>query len=520
MTRLLILNGERIDIDSTTAIGIDFQAYNMSEPGAQRVASSNNFTIPKTANNMRIVGFAGDPQSISTIVYNSLSCEYWIDNKRLIRNGTARVTEVGDRISILAYEKSDIWTNLQDFYWPDFQQEFLIWMQDEKGLPSSTTPYVGSFADFIAQFISNASGITLPLYISNLAGYNPDDGENYIETIAKIYLKYNRTISSVIVDGLGGHFCAYIKTIFEFIESKYGISFGATETFNYNLFNDTYASAFFTPLKNISIQYTGSGYYFLYNDEGEFLPEDSTTDKEDKTLYDLCILFFKRFNTLIDNISAFGDESYRLYRFDSISNAPVIDLSGKLSGTPIFKPTLENLNQNNWIKFSSIYEGGPKLLNSKKIVCNNKNLDAGSSDESLLDIDEYIPGGYKLGGDVALDMSHTETLSNFSLLINSGNASCTVAYMQEGVEESTSVILKVAQIYSLEGEYNTYADMVAYPKYYEVKRLLSLVEIESLRFFARYWIKELNGYFFLQKIEGYNPEKSTEATKIELIKLP
>ena len=123
--RQLIINNEIADIDSETAIGVDLQAYDMSSPGARRVTTSNTFTIPKTAKNMRIVGFAGDPQSISNIVYDSLSCDYWIYNKRLIRNGTARVTEVSDRISILAYEKSDIWTSLQEYSWPDFQKDFL-----------------------------------------------------------------------------------------------------------------------------------------------------------------------------------------------------------------------------------------------------------------------------------------------------------------------------------------------------------------------------------------------------------
>lgn len=516
--RLLQLNGEIADIDDSTAIGIDLQGYDVTEPGSRKVAASNNFTIPKTAKNMRLIGFAGNPQSISTIPYSPITCRYWNQNKCLIHNGTARIVEVSDRISVFAFEKSTCWTDMQDLKWPEFQSELIVWLQTN-GLPSAANPFVGSFADFIAPYITATTGVVLPFFISNLALYDPADGTAYIENTGSLYLKYNATVEGVAVNGLGGHFSVYCKTIFEFIEYKYGVDFSVTDVTSYNIFQDAIASLMYTPLRNLSIQHTASGFYFRYDDEAKFLPEDTNVDKEGKTLYDFTKAFFQHFNCLIDRIPKLDNsEKYIIRRFDDIINAPVVNLD--IDEVSSFAPMLDGYNQNNWIKFSGIYEDGDALTNSKKIVCNNKNLDVGSSDDSLFDIDAYIPSGYKAGGNVVLDLSPSDSFSQFSFFISSGNASTTVKSIQEGAEVSASVILPIAQLYSLDGEYNILASMVAYPSFYTAKKWLSLSEVEAMVYFTRYYVKKLNGYFFLNKIESYNPEKSTEPTKVELIKIP
>ncbi len=520
--RLLKFNDENVDIDEDTAIGVDFQAYDVSEPGSRKVAASNEFTIPKTIRNLRILGFPGDPQSLSTIVYSRVKCEYWNQNVKLIHNGTARVIEVIDRISILAYEKSDLWGDLEDYDWPTFQKEFIVWLQENKDLPSATNIYEGDFEDFIAQYIDSTEGVFLPFFISNLGLFDPDGDEDYIENLGSIYLKYNDIVDDENTNGLGGHFCVYTNTIFEFLEDKFGVDFSVNDTdYDYNIFQDSVASKFYIRLGNLSIEEASTGFYFLYDNESVFLPDDTTEDKEDKSVFDFVQVFFQRFNCLIDRIDGLDNsEKYVIRRFDDIKNAPIVDFSGNFYGIPSFQPFLENYNQNNWIKFSSIYEDGDELTNCKKITCKNKNLDSGSSDDSLFDIEEYVPEGYEAGGDTVLDMSPSDTLSEFTFFISEGNISTTVYYMKEGEETFVEVTLKIAQLYSLDDEYNTLAEMAAYPVFYEVKKWLTLYDVEGLVFFARYYIKELNGYFFLNKIESYNPEKSNQPTTLELIKLP
>lgn len=57
--RILRINGVIADIDESTAIGIDFQAYSVSEPAYQKCTVSNNFSIPKTNTNLKLINYTG-----------------------------------------------------------------------------------------------------------------------------------------------------------------------------------------------------------------------------------------------------------------------------------------------------------------------------------------------------------------------------------------------------------------------------------------------------------------------------
>ena len=61
--------------------------------------------------------------------------------------------------------------------------------------------------------------------------------------------------------------------------------------------------------------------------------------------------------------------------------------------------------------------------------------------------------------------------------------------------------------------------ILAYPKFYEIKKWLTISDIRGFEFFKQYYISELNGSFFVNKIKGFNPDKSKDPTTIELIKV-
>jgi hypothetical protein len=519
--RLLKFNNVQIDIDEQTAIGLDFQGYDVQDPGKRKVAVSNTFTIPKTSHNLKQIGHAGNPQSISLIAYNPIIVQYYNGNKQLIRNGSARITEVSNRITLMVYEKATFWDLMNGFLWPNVQLEFLTWLQTTKSYPSATNPFVGTFQAFVEGYINTTEGLILPHYISNFANYSPDE-LTYLEDTSNLWLKYNT--SGGIVAGIGGHFCAYCKTLFEFIEYKYDVDFSVTSlTYDYNIFQDDIAKVMYVPARNISIQYTTTGFYFRVDTESQFLPDKNTFDKESKSLYDFTKSFFQHFMAIIDKIPTTDlSEKYIIRRGDELPNAPVIDFSEGLDHPTKeypFKPILNNYKQTNYIKFSSIFPDGDKLRNSKKIVCHNRNLDAGTTDDSLFTIDAYVPGEFVLGGDFTPDMSVNDSFKTFTFFISQGSASANIKAMENGDERTTAVVLNVAKLYSLASEYNVLASMATYPKFYTIKKWLTLNQIDRLVYFARYWVRDLNGYYFLNKVSGYNPQKSTEPTTIELIKL-
>lgn len=523
--RLLRINGVKVDIDNQTAIGVDSQSYDIKSPGVRKVNITNDFTIPATDHNLQIFGYADNPQSTSLNIYGLNTIEYWVNNQILISDARVRVNQItsntpsnkNGRISLFVFQKPDVWDELKLVVWPDFVKDFIKWMQDVNGLPSKYNPFIGNFGEFIEPYTEATEGVKLPMYFGNLYNYDPDGGLQYLEDPNSIYLRYWPEIGD---KADGGHFCVYIKTIFQYIEQKYNVDFLTAGSQKLgNIWDDAIATSLYIPVRDIGIRfvYTGSnvtGFYFEFNEDTKFLPLKDQKDKAGKKLYDLVNSFFQHLNIIKDE---FDDNVIRLARFDDIKTlADVRDWSGKLSGQPKFKPFIDGFQRESRIKFKEIYEEGDELLNSKVITCNNQNLDATTD---LFDIDAYVCSFLNISGGVVPDLSPKESFKTFTFLLDNGLTDDIINIYQseDGNEQRATFRLQKAALYSLDSEYNFLDEILTYPRYYEVEKWLTLNEIKDLEFFRQYYIRELNGSYFLNKISGYNPEKSNKPTKLELI---
>lgn len=519
--RLLRINGIKVDIDENTAIGVDYQSYDVKQPGVRKVNITNTFTIPKTSSNLQIFGNANNPQSISKTIYNQNTVDYWVGNEQLITDARIRVDEISERISLFVFQKPDVWDLIKQVVWPDFAKDFIKWMQDEKSLPSKDSPFIGSFTNFVEPYTDSTEGIKLPFYFSNLYNYDPDGGELYLEDPNSIYLRY--------WDGGkkadGGHFCVYCKTIFEYLEFKYDVNFLTAGGQSVgNLWDDVVAKALYIPLRDLTprFNYSGgvvNGYYFEFNNDTKFLPLKDQKDKAGKKLYDFVNAFFQHLNVIKDEIEIGTEKVIKLARFDDIETlADVVDWSGKLFGPAGFKPIIDGYKQENVIKFKQIYEEGDELLNSKTLTCQNLNIDA---TENLFEIDAYVNSFLEINGGVVPDLSPKEAFKTFSFMLDSGltNDSINIYYAENGTQVNTAMQLQKPALYNLAGEYNFLDEILNYPRFYEIEKWLTISDIKNLEFFKQYYFRELNGSYFLNKISGFNPEKSNKPTKIELIKI-
>ncbi len=520
--RLLRINDLKVDIDESTAIGVDYQSYDLKQPGTRKVNVTNSFTIPATYNNLSIFGDANNPQSLSTKIYDQNILNYWVDNQQLIIQARVRVENIDDRISLFVFQKPDVWDLMKQVIWPDFAKDFIKWMQDEKGLPSLDAPFIGTFTDFIEPYTETTEGVKFPFYFGNLYNYDPDGGINFLETPSKLYLRFwpnNGTKAD------GGHFCVYCKTIFEYIEWKYDVNFltgGGQATGN--LWDDPIALGLYIPLRDLTqrFHYTATvldGFYFEFNEDTKFLPLKDQKDKSGKKLYDFVNSFFQHLNVIKDEILIGVEPAIRLARFDDIELlADVVNWSGNLSGKPKFKPFIDGYQQENLIKFKEVYEEGDELLNSKTLTCLNKNLDA---TVDLFEIDAYVNSFLQINSGVVPDLSPKEAFKTFSFFLDGGLTTDLInIYASEDGDEQQAVLqLQRANLYDLDSEYNFLDEIIDYPRFYEVTKWLTISDVKNLEFFKQYWIKELNGSYFINKISGFNPQKSNEPTKLELIKI-
>lgn len=517
--KLLKLNGEIADIDEKTSIGINIQCYDVAEPGKRKVNTSNEFSIPMTSGNMAKLGFAGNVQYtplFDTTLYSAITCDYIVENKYIIKDAKVRIESISDRIYLFIFEKNDIWEQMKLFKWPDFVDELLAWLQSEKSLPSYSSPFDGTLEEFLTPYIEPEEGIILPFYFGNF--YSSDaEGEDYLEDEYTLWLRYGNMGYN------GGHFCVFAKSIFEFIEYKYGVNFLTDGTeINGNIWNDEYASQVYIPVRGIMIKrntYIDRWWFTLQSTYPvQYAPYSTDLqDKEDKTLFDFVNAFFQHFNIIKDELFVDGEDIIRLARFDEIADQEVINWSGKIQGTPKFKPYISGFGQKSYIKFLSIYSEGDSLVNAKEITCLNENIDA---QKDLFTIDAHVPAFVDIDLGRCPDLSTEESFKTFVFLINDFQSYPTrdVKY-KYGAEYTAALNLWFPALYNLDNEYTLIESALEYPVFYEIEKWLTLNDVISLEFFKLYYVQELNASFFINKISGFNPLKSNAPTKIELFKV-
>lgn len=531
--RYLSINGILADIDDQTVIGVDFQTYDIKEPARMFVNVSNNFSIPKTINNLSIFGFSSNPQSISLNAYNLNLCRYYVNNEIILNDSKIKIEYIDERINLLIYDKAEIWDQLKNYMFSDLTKDLVLWLQSVGRLESEANKWVGNCVDFVSKYLNALTGVKLSLYFGNFLDYKgASPRADTLDNLAQKAITLTESANTG-----GSHWSVYCKTIFEFLEFKFGVSFLVNDTTQPgNIFNDPIGAALYIPIPKLilnTITYSNAtaNYptYFKLNNEviGDpgFYPYQPLTDQFDKpakTAFDFVDSFIKHLNIIKDEIYINNTKHILFARFDDLKTlAPVINWSGRLSGDPVFAPFIENIAQSNIIKFTNIFPEGSGLANSKLITCQNKNIDA--RNDELISIGSYIPGVFNAQADgFILDLSIKEAFETFVFLIDGQTTVNNWTINQyHGVTFSAlyTGVLKAAQLYSLNSEYNFYNEICQYPKRYKIKKWISSKQIKSLKFFAQYFIKELNGSYFINKISGYNPEKSLQPVEIDLIYL-
>lgn len=534
-------NVYQLDIDDSTSIGIDFQAYDFKEPGKRKINISNSFTVPATSHNMRAFGFPGNVHTCSNRFYEKWYIDYWIDNIHFVKNARMRLEQIdleANRITLFIFEKTDIWEDMRNLLWPDMIPELLLWLRDEKGYPvmfsqSESDAFNGTMEQFLNQYVGNTEGLTFPFYFGNLAKFQKYGETEFSETEWELYgwwgtislYRYSVDPSTPTDEYMaeGGHFSIFARTLFEFLEDKYGYNFyTAGGGFAGNIWDDSIISSVYTPIRDICVStITGNKWAFFQRNEsypGYFYPYKDTGDKTDKSVFDFVQSFFHHFNIVIDSDDNSTD--VKLRRFDDITlHGRVYDWSD-LAKQPLFKPYVTGYAQNNYIKFASVYTGGNEYLNSKTIVCGNTSLD---TESDLFTIDAHIPGFSKIYTAPLLDTE--ESFETFQFFVNAAPPMLNIAKRvrcsnrHNNAEYTANVVMLTAQLVRLSTEYLTLAGALTHPEYYEIEKWLSLSDMVNFGPFNLYYFRELNGTYFINKISGFNPDKSKAPTKMEVIKI-
>lgn len=114
-----------VDLDEQSAIGIDVNIFDPIHPDVTRVNNSNEFTIPKTRNNVQIFDGIFDSSHINSSNDYNYECEYFVGNHILVTGKVYLTGATNERISLFIYDKYNVINKLKNYTFGDFEREYV-----------------------------------------------------------------------------------------------------------------------------------------------------------------------------------------------------------------------------------------------------------------------------------------------------------------------------------------------------------------------------------------------------------
>lgn len=519
--RILKANGHILDIDDETAIGIDYQAYDFKKAGDIKVNVSNTFTIPATAKNLQIFGFAGRSYSYENATFTRILVDYYIKNEQYITKGVARIEKIEKgRIHLFVAERPEFidemkTTPLNVFLKDWFDNEFVV-------------ETFGTLDDLVDAYKTQRNGVVLPLYQGNLANYNLPNGVE-LEGVGLLYEGVNQNVICLSVKednaASGGHFCIYIYKLLRYIETFFDVNLNRDLQKNYNIFNDSLLSELFMPVRNISDYYPFgvNEFSLIFQENPRYAPHDDIVSYSDLTVYDFFITTLRLLGYAIEPMP---DGSFEIVRLDLINLIDATNeyLPGYMAGNyqqEKFIPNIEGYGVNNYIKMKPYSDAG-EFLGAKQSISANKNLD---EKKDLFTVDAYIPPFKFFNNEFFPDLAEGDSFKNITFFKEtSGFGNCLVTSTYSFGDSSFTLTydttLMISSVYTVASEYNFLDNILQTPETRTVKRWVNSSMMKGFRKLAPYYVREFGAWYFVNKISNFNPEKSKEPVKFELIRLP
>lgn len=524
--RILKINGKIADIDEKTAIGIDLQAYDFKEPGQLKVNVSNTFSIPATAHNRLLLGDAGSPHRVNDTIYQRINIDYQVRNTLYIKQGAARITSIKEgRINLFVAERVTVIDAMKEVNFIDFVTDWF----NTQNHPTFTT--FQELADFYAD---KDSGIALRTVYSHSSdamleahGYFWGTWELLTGIGALVTEEDGQSLED---NSFGGHFVVYINSLLDHIESYFGGTLFSRTGASYTIFQDPVFNKLYISFQNIQCSLSALQLEFLQPTENMAL------SYKDLTLYD----FFDTTLKLLGYGIEVVNEKIDFVRLDLMHT--VASSGDLLPGYPEsdyqFKneyiPNIDGYGIQSIIKMK-VASGVDELTGAKIIQSDNQNLQA---KKDLFTVSALIPEVRKMwlrnSSSTDYEVAYPPVLrdySSFCFMLDKGPQKYIRRVYKQiiaidprdldtsaGNYAQTNVYLP--EIYSVASEYNFLDGVVNSPESYKIKRWVTASQLKGFRKIAPYYVPELGRWVFVNKIKGFNPEKSKAPVEFELIKLP
>ena len=503
---------------------------------------------------MRILGSPGSPSRVDNTIYSRISVDYQVKNKMYITGGTARVESIKKgRINMFVAQRPGFIDRMKATPLNQYLQQ---WFEN-----SFFNSLFSSYQQLVNAYAEGHNGVILPAMMGplvNLADKNGriveafyyDTGIPEIGIINEMTMKVRDTSQGTTAHG--GHFCVFIEPLFKYFEAYFGVNLNSDLSAIYSLFNDDVFKMLFIPVRHINVNDNTPRLEWVDLGGSENMrPLSDIIPYNNLSAFDL---FSETLKILGYGVEEVGD-GFEIVRLDYMGAIPVTDdiLPGYMEAgfreNLEYKPIIEGYGQQNIIKMSPAENAG-EMAGARILLSNNENSEA---TKELFKVNAYVPamlrGYYILFNAVFVPiMAEAKALEYITFLRLKTSGVTSYTFWVNGVHEPTPssatsenpteasvnaingefgdpswrtfISVKIPEVYTVSAEYNFLEGIINSPETYKVKRWVTSSQMENFRKIATYYVPELGGWFYVNKIKGFNPVKSKQPVEFELIKVP
>ena len=496
------INGEFADL-SEESIGLNWQYFDVSNPGVRINPFTSTIKLPFTARNKRLLGYGdaigGNMDGIRAVA----NVNYWFGAYKVISNGYLKVTEIDKAYICSITAKNQLVESL----------EALSFIDIFDGALATLSP---TYSTAINSLAAGTSGWLLPRTL-----VNDISSINFYLGGRSDYQRHEVWLRATI--------------IFERIAALTGCSFKITESGSIIDFDDSdiyadHIAKLYTPawayymastrvsgVFNYAIRRLASYDSKLYN--GKHVEVNTFSLFGGKTPLD----FIKIIAQMIGAMIEIKGTEVTFIPLNEIAIFSPVNLSEKLVSYKknINIPGVAGENEIGYKNTDNLPSTYGKILLTAPVAPVTK--------KTLLEIGAMLPGLYlpflyagTIGDYLFFDTDYgknSDLASTPLLLYDDGNAvTTTVQWGTYGSpEQSHSASLKILTHFPLTGFYTEYQKWLTVGIYFEADVALNLFDFMRLRPYKLVWIPELGGSFFVNKITNFDPYSGKPA-KMQLVK--
>lgn len=542
----LKINGQNVDIDEKTAIGLTYAGFSTANLGKISLSHTNTFSLPLTGNNRRVIAFLDNMNMNSTQIqgkwYNTYEFELYVDGMFLFKGKTYIDGYQQDRVNLFVVDSMDIIDALKNYTMWNATEAIVDTLNSELDTRFSAG---ATWENIVAYMETGENTAWLPYCVGTLNKQYPYDkvdntshthscGNRYDDTDnADNKERYNLNTENVMTlefitnNEIVGDYktgCIYVK-LYTLLSTVLG-ELGLNASFDNNVYQTLSRQYIRMPDIVTHMGLTTYHFSFMANDTYHYtINDDSETSSKKIPFLDLikyvcqeyCLMFGVKGNDI------------EFHSLRNIGSSPLLHL--KSNGVKERGLYLEGVPQKSWIVYSDLGDG-TVLTGGKQILSHNSNMDKGSEDTVLMEIKRFLPGYFVYLYDNGQVHTNTYALNTTEPDINNkfvvvqrvasetpyrvevrryflGNLYSTYAYLYRAVNRTVDEM----------GYWDVFGNIASHPDRITVNVIMSPYDAYQFKPWKRIQFDTFPGQWVAENVSQYNPRLDSNEVEITCLRL-